>query len=58
MTNTGNSPFDFSVNATVQTVPAGNTVSLSFNNPAVFGVVSGAEDRGRFCITLYKRVFA
>ncbi|WP_144555203.1 S-Ena type endospore appendage [Bacillus sp. X1(2014)] len=58
VTNTGNSPFIFSVNGVVLTVPPGSTVSLSANNPVSLIVTLGPEDRGRFCITLYKRVFA
>ncbi|MEH7304366.1 S-Ena type endospore appendage [Neobacillus drentensis] len=58
VTNLGITPFIFSVNGIVQTVPAGNTVSLSVNNPTIFVVTLEADDRGRFCITLYKRLFA
>lgn len=57
VTNTGNTPFIFSVNGTVFTVPAGNTVSVSVNNPTIFIVTLDAGETGKFCITLYKRFF-
>lgn len=57
VTNTGNTTFIFSVNGTVFDVPAGNTVSVSVNNPTNFIVTLVEGDFGKFCITLYKRFF-
>ncbi|WP_449537649.1 S-Ena type endospore appendage [Ferdinandcohnia sp. Marseille-Q9671] len=58
VTNTGPSPFVISFNNGAPfTVPARNTVSVSVNNPTNFDVTLGPEDDGRYCITLYKRVF-
>lgn len=57
VTNTGATPFIFSVNGVVYTVPAGNTVSASVNNPTNFIVTLDANESGQFCITLYKRFF-
>jgi Protein of unknown function (DUF3992) len=40
------------------TVPPGNSVSVSVNNPNSFVITSvPAGTHGKFCITLYKRVF-
>lgn len=39
-------------------VPAGNSVSISFNNPDSFVVFVPEGTNGKFCINLYKRIFA
>ncbi|WP_077619557.1 S-Ena type endospore appendage [Bacillus sinesaloumensis] len=57
VTNTGPTSFIFSVNGVVYTVPPGNTVSVSVNNPANFIVTLVEGDTGKYCITLYKRFF-
>ena len=62
--NAGPGTIDFSVNGTVFTVPAGSSKAVSFNNPTIFivqtvgqtGAVAGTT--GKWCIKLYKRVFA
>ncbi|MBM7618742.1 hypothetical protein JOC95_000584 [Bacillus tianshenii] len=49
-----------SLGATVGTidVPPGNSVAVSVNNPNTFNVQVPEGTRGKFCITLYKRLFA
>lgn len=62
--NAGPGTIDFSVNGIVFTAPAGSSKVVSFNNPTIFivqtigqtGAVAGTT--GKWCITLYKRVFA
>lgn len=62
--NAGPGTIDFSINGTVYTVPPGNSKAVSVNNPSIFivqtfgqeGAVAGTT--GKWCITLYKRVFA
>lgn len=39
------------------TVPVGTTQVISVNNPTVLGIISNGAT-GKWCITLYKRVFA
>lgn len=39
------------------TVPPGNSVSVSVNNPNSFSITVPAGTHGKFCITLYKRLF-
>ncbi|MEH7010756.1 S-Ena type endospore appendage [Neobacillus niacini] len=39
------------------TVPPGNSVSVSVNNPDSFSVTVPDGTHGKFCITLYKRLF-
>ncbi|MBO9129852.1 S-Ena type endospore appendage [Bacillus sp. 165] len=40
-------------------VPSGNSVAVSVNNPAALRIVSvPAGTHGKFCITLYKAIFA
>ena len=38
-------------------VPPGNSVSVSVNNPDSFSVTVPDGTHGKFCITLYKRLF-
>lgn len=66
--NAGSGRVDFSVNfptnpIVIENVPPGTSQSISVNNPETFiiqtifnGVYSGTT--GKWCITLYKRVFA
>lgn len=62
--NAGPGTIDFSVNGTVFTVPPGTSQAISVNNPTIFivqttdipGAIAGTS--GKWCITLYKRVFA
>ena len=60
--NAGTGQVDFSVNGAVFTVPPRTSKTLSFNNPSIFvvqtifnNVFSGST--GKWCITLYKRIF-
>ena len=39
-------------------IPPNNSVSASANNPEFFSVNVPAGTHGKFCITLYKRLFA
>lgn len=57
--NSGNTPFLISANGVLPatTVPPGNTVSLSVNNPTRFTVTLDNGDKGEYCIKLYKRLF-
>ncbi|WP_163100463.1 S-Ena type endospore appendage [Peribacillus alkalitolerans] len=52
----GNILFRVSPNATVITVPPGNSIAVSVNNPTSFEVIVPTGTSGKFCITLYKRV--
>ncbi|MBO9129851.1 S-Ena type endospore appendage [Bacillus sp. 165] len=59
----GPGTIDFSVNGVVFTAPPGTSKAVSVNNPSTFivqtngqrGAVAGTT--GKWCITLYKRVF-
>lgn len=62
--NAGPGDIEFSVNGVVFTVPPGNSKVVSVNNPTIFIIQTfdfpGAQEgtSGKWCITLYKRVFA
>jgi hypothetical protein len=42
---------------TSEPITPGNSISASINNPTTFTVTVDSGTHGKFCITLYKRVF-